>query len=710
VRRIRVVRILGEPRVTGAIHREDKSRGNTNTTAKTTTVVAAIGKGDGKNHNSHNSIATTATTTTTTTKSNTTRSEEGNKNGDKDDLPPLGEGNGEDATETNNKEDNANGTVVVPKPSQRHWNTNTSTSTTTGNSKSMDDAIVCYYYPVRATFCTPEFRLKSYVIAVIPGNSTSNNSNNHNGESNAGGERRPIENEIDDSNSGSSDTVSNDNANGKAILSVSSSPSSSSSLSFPYFNAVERALQMYRFPKENVTRVVIRGCCTSNNSSSSSQDVLPSGGGSGDEKSDEQKQAGFVLHSAPPPPPVSECICLLERLDRIVVKALCVSLKATPYIGKGMHMSIRELLFGSGVSSDNNNRASNRVTNSLVGKTTTTILAFERLSAFWSSEGEIEEEEQGQQLFRRTVLDTMKPFRDATQVLSEEMYPTVGLAISILRRIRYALLQQQQKQLDNDQIRTTAAAGTTTTNSGDDDDDESSDGKLFYKTIYEEFTKTFSSVLSTNPPFVWTMPLDPRLIAMRGISKEEQRDAKSVLIEEVAKVVRVIDQKEKELRRQNTTMRRTMAGASDYSKDNNSNNYRYSSAATTTMAGIFWGEEETNHNPPDDRTDSNTSITTTGIIRNAGEYAKKNVDSYFNTIQSQRQIKDPLLWWRNNQNQFPELSMLARKWICSSTVYGRPDSRDNECTNLIPTISYCSNLDTETISRMIFLHDNNDLI
>ena len=61
----------------------------------------------------------------------------------------------------------------------------------------------------------------------------------------------------------------------------------------------------------------------------------------------------------------------------------------------------------------------------------------------------------------------MKPFRDAIQTLSEDNYPTVGLAIPILRRIRYALLQQQQKQLENTQTQTAAAAGTTTTDPGD---------------------------------------------------------------------------------------------------------------------------------------------------------------------------------------------------------------------------------------------------
>jgi len=117
------------------------------------------------------------------------------------------------------------------------------------------------------------------------------------------------------------------------------------------------------------------------------------------------------------------------------------------------------------------------------------------------------------------------------------------------------------------------------------------------------------------------------------------------------------------------------------------------------MGGTFWGEylDEANGKA---ESDSPTST------RNANEYAKQNVESFFNTVRSQRRIKDPLLWWKNNQNQFPELAMLARKWICASSVYGRPNSRDNEYQSSIST-AYS---DPDTIGRMVFLHDNNNLI
>ena len=59
------------------------------------------------------------------------------------------------------------------------------------------------------------------------------------------------------------------------------------------------------------------------------------------------------------------------------------------------------------------------------------------------------------------------------------------------------------------------------------------------------------------------------------------------------------------------------------------------------------------------------------------EYAKRNVESYFNTVRSQRRIDDPLLWWKNNQSQFPELASLARKWLGTSVVYAGPSTGMN---------------------------------
>ena len=179
---------------------------------------------------------------------------------------------------------------------------------------------------------------------------------------------------------------------------------------------------------------------------------------------------------------------------------------------------------------------------------------------------------------------------------------------------------------------------------------------------------------------------------MQGLSDTEQKLVKSTLIEEVEKAVQIIDEKG---RNRNGT---------DIANDMEQSTSKWGGirhSSSSTMGGIFWGEDSnlaTSDNPSSNLFSSNT--------KNAKEYARLNVNSYFNTVHSQRHIKDPLLWWSNNQNQFPELAMLARKWICASAVYGRKNTRDFESTNVIQTT--CT--DVENIRRMIFLHDNNDLL
>ncbi|OEU17921.1 hypothetical protein FRACYDRAFT_268830 [Fragilariopsis cylindrus CCMP1102] len=149
------------------------------------------------------------------------------------------------------------------------------------------------------------------------------------------------------------------------------------------------------------------------------------------------------------------------------------------------------------------------------------------------------------------------------------------------------------------------------------------------------------------------------------------------------------------------------------------------------MGGIFWGEADCTTTADNDDNDSTglpgDDATSSGNVNvNYCEYAKKNVESYFNTVQSQRRIKDPLLWWKKNQDQFPELAILARKWIfCASSIYGQHKTRDNEYDDDVVVISSSSatttssssrnnNSDSTTtptaMSQRIFLHDNIDLI
>lgn len=438
------------------------------------------------------------------------------------------------------------------------------------------------FYPVRITFCTPTFRLKSYVAAVIPGD--------------------------------------DDDENEERFA--------------PYFRAVERTLSMYGLPEENVTRVVIRGEISNADSR--------------DDGIEERADLSEI--------PKKESICLLERLDRTVMNTLDFLI--------GNSTSFQEIL--DAIEGEQGTQPTKRLED--------TQEAYNILTRASSLPSPSARESANQ------VQKIIKPFHDAIQTLSVDSHPTIGLAIPIIRRVRDLLVGQQKrkgKEIEEDDV----------TTSGEDEDNVSHVAPIFRRAILKDFTNKFSLFLQENPPLMWTMLLDPRLIVMRGLSRDEQNHAKSMLIEEVTQLVHIIDQNEGEQK---------LRAVDRSQKDGNSD----SSSPMNTMGGIFWGEEL-------DQADSTSrSRSYANFVRNADDYAKKNVESYFNTVQSQRHIKNPLLWWKNNQNQFPELAILARKWICSSVIYGRPNTRANESIEAIPV----NESDTEKIRRSIFLHDNIDLV
>ena len=429
------------------------------------------------------------------------------------------------------------------------------------------------FYPVRVSFCTPMFRMKSYVIAVIP-------EEKDQGQNNSEGQ----------------------------ILSS-------------YSRAVDLALAKHGIPRENISRVVIRG------SSEEIEKGMPAATNS---------DASF---------------CILDRLDAIFAKVIRSRTLLPEHIQKLL-----------------------RQQQSKASTLFCTIRAHKTLVACLpqSDEAEAGADKTVQDHTIIHILDTITPLRDAIQTLSEDLYPTVGLAVPVLRRVNELL---HQRLLDQNP------------NIGQAEKQAHENLKPFLISVHEDFKKIFEPFLKTNPDLMWTLPLDPRLIAMPALSEAEQTKAVSMLVAEVEKIAEVVDRKA-----QNSSKDKTIPTAK-----RNKNKY----SSSYTMGGIFWGDMS-------DHTGNNGIDTNqvSSIVKDAKQYAKKNVESYFNAVHSQRQIKDPLLWWKNNQDQFPEIAILARKWLSSSAVYGRKNTRQNESTGIVSISSY----DTEKLCRMMFLHDNNDIL
>ena len=255
---------------------------------------------------------------------------------------------------------------------------------------------------------------------------------------------------------------------------------------------------------------------------------------------------------------------------------------------------------------------------------------------------------EGQKMIIGALTTILKPFYDAYTTISGEVYPTVGLAIPVFRRIRDVLAKLDVVQLTTDFIDKTAMSRV----------------KSFYNNLIKVFSTSFASILCDDPPLMWTVPLDPRLVHMVGLSVKEKESVMKQLVDKV---------KDGKL-------------AVGNSGDGNDNGTKSSSKAQepSTMGGIFWGDDGT--------VPENSGNETEAIA----SYAQANVNRYLTAVKSQRRIDDPLAWWNSNQNDFPELAGMARVWLGASAVGPPVDQRRDYPQG--------------HIELMAFLHDSATLV
>jgi hypothetical protein len=319
--------------------------------------------------------------------------------------------------------------------------------------------------------------------------------------------------------------------------------------------------------------------------------------------------------------------------------------------------------------------------------TTTTENVYQLLQTFLQSDDQSEVEAEAtkelakkewtptdQEQYMVKVLNAiLKPFFDATTTLSREKYPTIGLAITVFRRIRDVL----EKIVVKDKVFVEKVAIDDKTIAAMSD---------CLETLLESFSTNFSSLLGVNPPLMWTIPLDPRLIHMKGLSDSEKESVDKLLVEKVKEWKLVALKKEEQ-----------EEGESDEKKKNkdDDDDDEKTQQESSTMGGIFWGDD----------TEDNTSNNNT--TERIAAYARGVVDRYFGTVKSsQRRIDDPLGWWNANQSQFPELSQMARTWLGASATFEGSGSSSSSSDQQKRRREYPE----DNLEIVAFLHDNSDLI
>lgn len=269
------------------------------------------------------------------------------------------------------------------------------------------------------------------------------------------------------------------------------------------------------------------------------------------------------------------------------------------------------------------------------------------VSALSSEEGAASKKATDEEVVMLKFFTTaLRPFFDAHNTLAGETYPTIGLAIPVIRRIRDVLEKMNIADL------TSSSMDSQTVKTVTD----------FHKTLVSKFSETFAYILDENPAGMWTMPLDPRLIHIGALSDQEKEAVSKILIEKVK-------EKKMESSEPEAASDSVLPGGKAEKP-----------SEASTMGGIFWG---------DDTVDNDASG---GNAEAALSYARSNVDRYFTTVKSQRRVEDPLAWWKENNGDFPELASLAKVWLGAPVIGPEADGRTDHLEG--------------NIDLMVFLHEN----
>jgi hypothetical protein len=249
----------------------------------------------------------------------------------------------------------------------------------------------------------------------------------------------------------------------------------------------------------------------------------------------------------------------------------------------------------------------------------------------------------------------LQPFYDARKTILGDPYPM--MTIPVFRRINDVLTKVDIKDY---------LEGI-----------EATSMEILRQELSASFSKTFSTILDGSSPFMWTIPLDPRLSHMKGLSQQEKEKIINALVGEV---------KQLKLSSPNKNDK-TDSGRIAMKSDREDKE-------TSTMAGLFLGEDG---GGVEEKKDNEAEV--------AASYARVSVDRYFDAVRSNSSCKilDPSTWWDKHKKKFPELAILARKWLGASTIYA--DMAGTRHQSDVGRENYSG----DSIDLVCFLHDNSNL-
>lgn len=242
----------------------------------------------------------------------------------------------------------------------------------------------------------------------------------------------------------------------------------------------------------------------------------------------------------------------------------------------------------------------------------------------------------------------------ATKALSGEKYPTWALTLPVLREIKHNLMAFEVTggvaQADWYEYAKTTVI-------------------VFRDELLKEFKGRFQQI---DMSLLWTILLDPRLTTMNGFSDEERNKAKTMLLHEMKKASK-----------QETCRKKDMI--IELTEDDHTSNMI---AEDNYILGSIFSRSDAER----------------GNDENDNDYShEKELETYLTHCKNSK-IRVPLNWGCDNQESYPTLAWLSRKWLCAvstSVSSERLFSRTGATVT-----SRRARLKDDHVEMLTFVHDN----
>ena len=240
----------------------------------------------------------------------------------------------------------------------------------------------------------------------------------------------------------------------------------------------------------------------------------------------------------------------------------------------------------------------------------------------------------------------LKPFKDVTEILSGEKYPTFSQALPLLRTLENFL--SDHNLFSEDVIHRKPSHVDLEAYIGED---FFSSTLLTLKncqnTILADFTKRFAEMDSS---IFWITLLDPRCRKLKHLNDSERLYARSCLIKETLEICSMATCELHE-------------GEGDNKIDSNIN---YQSEDDRCSFDQIFDTPPKARNEAKDEGESILDDHLRDESKDDGlrQKIELEVANYLNNSEHISRRQDPLSWWRENKYLYPRLALTARKWLC----------------------------------------------